>query len=71
MTVETDIHNFIHILEKELYDDNSLKMYGVNNDDIIQLLKNIYYNLNKWLTTVKQSIILRLTDVERTGEGKQ
>lgn len=42
VTVETDIHNFIHILEKEPYDDNSLKMYGVNNDDIIQLLKSIY-----------------------------
>ena len=25
----------------------------------------------KWLTTVKQNAILRLTDVERTGEGKQ
>lgn len=42
VAVETDIHNFIHILEKEPYDDNSLKMYGVNNDDIIQLLKSIY-----------------------------
>ena len=41
-TVNADIHNFIQALDKEPFDQNSLKEYGLKNDDVVNLLKQIY-----------------------------
>lgn len=41
-TVKKDIHYFIETLEQEPFDGNSLKMYGLNNSDVVQLLKRIF-----------------------------
>lgn len=37
--VETDIYQFIDNLEREPFDSNSLKIYGLSNDDIVQFLR--------------------------------
>lgn len=42
VSVNEDIHMFIDSLEKEPFDQNSLKMYGLKNDDIVGLLKQVF-----------------------------
>lgn len=42
ITVNTDIHSFIDSLEQEPFDQNSLKRYGLKNEDIVNLLKRIF-----------------------------
>ena len=41
-TVKADIRIFIESLEQEPYDQNSLKMYGLRNMDIVELLKKVF-----------------------------
>ena len=41
-TVDSDIQTFIDALEKEPFDQNSLKTYGLKNDDVVSLLKRIF-----------------------------
>lgn len=41
-TVNTDIHSFINSLQQEPFDYNSLKEYGLENEDVVSLLKQIY-----------------------------
>lgn len=41
-TVKADIKFFIEFLEQEPYDQNSLKMYGLKNMDIVDLLKRVF-----------------------------
>lgn len=41
-TVKEDIKFFIESLEQEPYDQNSLKMYGLKNMDIVDLLKKVF-----------------------------
>ena len=41
-TVKADIKFFIESLEQEPYDQNSLKMYGLKNMDIVELLKKVF-----------------------------
>lgn len=41
-TVKEDIQFFIESLEQEPYDQNSLKMYGLKNMDIVDLLKRVF-----------------------------
>ena len=36
--VDADIHSFIDLLEQEPFDQNSLKRYGLKNEDIVELL---------------------------------
>lgn len=40
--VKGDIQFFIESLEQEPYDQNSLKMYGLKNMDIVDLLKRVF-----------------------------
>lgn len=40
LSVKADIHQFINILEKEPFDDNSLKQYGLSSDAVEKLLKD-------------------------------
>jgi len=40
--VDTDIHNFIDLLEQESFDQNSLKRYGLKNEDVVELLKEVF-----------------------------
>lgn len=42
VSVNEDIHMFIDSLEKEPFDQNSLKMYGLKNDDVVGLLKQVF-----------------------------
>ena len=42
ITVNDDIHIFIESLEQEPFDQNSLKRYGLKNEDIVSLLKEIF-----------------------------
>ena len=39
IAVGNDIHSFIDLLEQEPFDQNSLKRYGLKNEDIMELLK--------------------------------
>ena len=41
-TVKEDIQIFIESLEQEPYDQNSLKIYGLKNTDIVDLLKRVF-----------------------------
>lgn len=41
-SVNTDIQSFIHSLINEPFDQNILKAYGLNNAEVIHLLKHIY-----------------------------
>lgn len=45
--VEADIYRFIDDLEKEPFESNSLKTYGLSNNDIVQLLKERFGYQNK------------------------
>lgn len=40
--VDADIHSFIDLLEREPFDQNSLKRYGLKNEDIVELLKQVF-----------------------------
>lgn len=40
--VNSDIHMFIDDLEQEPFDSNLLKTYGLKNDDIVNLLKQVF-----------------------------
>lgn len=40
--VNADIHMFIDDLEQEPFDSNLLKTYGLKNDDIVNLLKQVF-----------------------------
>lgn len=42
VSVNEDIHMFIDSLEQDPFDQNSLKMYGLKNDDIVALLKQVF-----------------------------
>lgn len=42
ITVNDDIHSFIESLEQEPFDQKSLKNYGLKNEDIVSLLKEIF-----------------------------
>ena len=41
-SVHRDIKQFINILEQEPLDQNSLKMYGLKNDEIVAVLKRVF-----------------------------
>lgn len=41
-SVKSDIDAFINSLEKEPFDDNSLKNYGLKNDEVIEVLKRVF-----------------------------
>lgn len=40
--VNTDIHSFTNSLEKEPFEKDSLKEYGLENEDVVNLLKQIF-----------------------------
>ena len=42
IAVDADIHSFIDQLEQEPFDQNSLKLYGLKNDEVVNLLKEIF-----------------------------
>ena len=42
IAVDVDIHSFIDLLEQEPFDQNSLKRYGLKNEDIVELLKQVF-----------------------------
>lgn len=42
IAVDADIHSFIDLLEQEPFDQNSLKKYGLKNEDIVELLKQVF-----------------------------
>ena len=42
IAVGNDIHSFIDLLEQEPFDQNSLKRYGLKNEDIMELLKKVF-----------------------------
>lgn len=41
-SVKVDIDTFIGLLESEPFDDNSLKNYGLRNQEVIEVLKRIF-----------------------------
>ena len=42
VSVNEDIHVFLASLEQEPFDQSSLKMYGLKNDDLVALLKRVF-----------------------------
>lgn len=42
ITVNDDIHSFIESLEQEPFDQNSLKRYGLKNEDVVNSLKQVF-----------------------------
>ena len=40
--VDADIHSFIDLLEQEPFDQNSLKRYGLKNEDVVELLEKVF-----------------------------
>ena len=42
IAVGNDIHSLIDLLEQEPFDQNSLKRYGLKNEDIMELLKKVF-----------------------------
>lgn len=40
--MRNDIHMFIDVLHQNPFDLNSLKTYGLKNEDIVNLLKSIF-----------------------------
>lgn len=40
--VKADINTFIASLEKEPFDNNSLKNYGLKNEDVVEALKRVF-----------------------------
>lgn len=43
VSVNEDIHVFLASLEQEPFDQSSLKMYGLKNDDVVALLKRVFW----------------------------
>lgn len=41
-TVKKDIDTFIDSLEKEQFDDNSLRNYGLKNEEVMEVLKRTF-----------------------------
>jgi hypothetical protein len=41
-TVKKDIDTFIDSLEKERFDDNSLRNYGLKNEEVMEVLKRTF-----------------------------
>lgn len=41
-TVKKDIDTFIDYLEKEQFDDNSLRNYGLKNEEVMEVLKRTF-----------------------------
>lgn len=42
VSVKSDIHTFIDSLEKDPFDENSLKNYGLKNEDVIEVLRRVF-----------------------------
>lgn len=42
VSVNEDIHVFLASLEQEPFDQSSLKVYGLKNDDVVALLKRVF-----------------------------
>lgn len=42
VSVKSDIHAFIDSLEKDPFDENSLKNYGLKNEDVIEVLRRVF-----------------------------
>lgn len=42
IAVDADINNFIDLLDQEPFDQNSLKRYGLRNEAVVELLKQIF-----------------------------
>ena len=40
--IDADIHSFIDLLEQEPFDQNSLKRYGLKNEDVVEVLKQVF-----------------------------
>lgn len=43
VSVNEDIHVFLASLEQEPFDQSSLKVYGLKNDDVVALLKRVFW----------------------------
>ena len=41
-SVDKDIRSFIDSLEQDPFDSNSLKQYGLKNQDVIEVLRRVY-----------------------------
>ena len=44
-SVKEDIDSFIASLKEEPFDDNSLKNYGLKNEDVVEVLKQVFQSL--------------------------
>ena len=42
IAVDDDIHSFIDLLEQEPFDQNSLKKFGLKNEDVVEVLKQVF-----------------------------
>ena len=42
IAVDADIHSFIDLLGQELFDQYSLKRYGLKNEDVVEVLKQVF-----------------------------
>ena len=42
IAVDADIHCFIELLDQEPFDQNLLKRYGLKNEDVVELLKQVF-----------------------------
>lgn len=42
IAVDADIHSFIDLLEQEPFDQNSLKKFGLKNEDVVEVLKQVF-----------------------------
>lgn len=41
-SVDEDIRSFIESLEQNPFDSNSLKQYGLKNQDVVDVLRRVY-----------------------------
>ena len=42
IAVDADIYSFIDLLEQEPFDQHSLKRYGLKNEDVVEVLKQVF-----------------------------
>lgn len=42
IAVDADIHSFIDLLEQEPFDQNLLKKFGLKNEDVVEVLKQVF-----------------------------
>ena len=42
IAVDADIHSFIDLLEQEPFDQNSLKRFGLKNENVVEVLKQVF-----------------------------